>query len=312
MKRVRQIVLSILVLFIIIQNVAALNIGDTENLSVGIAIGSPTWVNIDPEALSWTGMNPGDIGDNNSEDNRHYAIQIENIGSYNITHVWLNTSVPSSRPFATGQVGSYDAGNMVVISKLNENLFYFPNRLEFNETRDLSYVTDPEGNIPVDTTKYKYGRFRNTTKEYFWIVNSSGECNVTGTEFYIGGTPHTRQDTGSVNFNGCSGTLTNPGSGCGAGTLTQDPNHPKWGYADISIHGSQYTAAVYYTCDRVMFSHWNKDAPGAEAGSYAQYFYSGFLPPGDSIAAKIKVYLPYGIPHGTLNQGTLTVLVNDI
>jgi len=313
MVRVRQTALIALLMVIGFQSVSGdLQVNATDNASISVSIASQTWVNIDPEIMSWVDVDPGSVGDNDTEANHYYAIQVENIGSINITNLWFNTSYPSTRPYGTGVASNYNAGNFVVLSRETGG-YFFANKLEYNETRTLSYLVDPSGRMPPDGSTYKYGRFRNVTKEYFWFVepNANDQCNATGVNFWIGGTPHTREDTGSNDFSSCSGTLTNPGSGCGTGTLTQDSNHPDWAYADVSVHGMNYTVAVYSDCTKVFFSHWNKDAPGGELGSYTSYFNTAPINPGDSIIARVKVFVPYGVPMGTVSQGIITAVVND-
>jgi len=316
MKGILKVAVLVALLVMAAQTVSALQVDDNESATLDITIAAQTWVNIDPEALSWTGVNPGDVGGSTEEANNYYAIQIENIGSNNISHVWFNASNPTTRPFATGSPTNYNAGNFVVLSnETGPENYYFINRLEFNESKTLVYLTDPGGTMPPDSSTYYYGRIRNASKEWFWFVQPTGvpsECNGTGVNFWIGGTPHTREATGSVDFSSCGGTLDSPGSGCGTGTLTKDDDANNWAYADISLGGQKYTIAVYRTCEKVMVSHWNKDAPGAdETGTNAAYFYEGTLTPGNSVAARIKVFVPYGVAVGSVTQGTINVVVND-
>jgi len=314
-NRVRLIVLSLVLLALAMQTVSGLQINDNESATIGVTVASQTWVDVNPAALSWTGINPGGTGGQSEEAGGFYAIQIENVGSENLTHVWFNTSVPSSRPFGTGLASNYDAGNFIVIAREGNGTFLFPNRLEFNESKTLVYLKDPGGSMPPDDSSYKYGRFRNASKEYFWFAepDTSGDCNSSSATFYMGRIPHTKEQTGTVDFSSCSGTLVQEGgTGCGSGSLTQSTTDPEWGYVDVSVNGSDYTVAVSQDCSRVYFTSWNKDGVGAEDGSAAKYFSASTLMPGESLIAEMKVYVPYGVAVGSVSQGLLNVVVNNV
>ena len=298
--------------FLVMQSipVKALEVNDTDIVNVSVEVATQTWVDVNPAALTWTGVDPGSVGDSSKEQlgPHYFAIQIENIGSHNITHIWFNNTYPSSRPFATGTNASYDAGNFVVLAKEGTSNYYFPNRLEFNESRSLVYLKDPDGNMPPSSS-YTYGRFRNTSYEYFWMIAKGTTCS--GTTFYLGNTPHTATQTGTTDFTGSdkiSFSLNDADSG--------------WCYADISGAGNplngMYTVYVKnQTFDQVFFAHWNKDLHGGQ-GSNVKYFWDssgdpGFpLVPGNSTAANIQVWVPYGVYEGYASQGTLTVIVNDV
>ena len=295
-------------------------VNDSQNSTIQVTIAPQTYINLDPALLNWVGVNPGDEGNSTHEQNGYSGIQIENIGSKNITYIWLNATYPSNRPQATGTAALYDTGNFVAIAK-EGGRFYFPNRVDYNETRSLIYLKDPGGARPPDAGTYHYGRFRNASKEWFWFVDSTGsgegdECNETGTTFYIGDDAHTRTSTGSVDFSACAGALTGaPAGNCRSGTLTNDADNTQWGYADVNVGGAHYTVAVNYACNMTMWNHWNMDGPGAEKGSYAEMFWNGSsngnFTPGNSTVAEIKVFVPYGTYEGNIASGQLTVIVSD-
>jgi len=298
-------IVALLVLFWLPIKVSAVTDTDIANITVQVA--TKTAIDVNPAALAWLGVDPGTVGGPSQEalGPNYYAIQIENIGSHNISKIWFNATYPSSRPFATGTNASYDAGNFVVLARESSNNFYFPNRLEFNESRTLVYLRDPSNNLPPDGTHYSYGRFRNTSFEYFWMVDRS-DVNCDGNTFYIGNVPHTESQTGTTNF--VSGDFSTV-------TLTASTSHPGWCYADITVGGAggePYTIYVKNeTYDQVFFVHWNKDWG---EGSNAEYFWDmsgnpGYpLVPGNSTAALIRVFVPYGVHEGYVKQGILTVI----
>ena len=303
----------LVLLTLLVVPVKAVEVNDTDIVSVDVVVANKTMVDVNPAAIRWEGVEPGAVGGPELETlgPGFYAIQIENIGSHNITHIWFNNTYPSSRPFATGSSTSYDAGNFIALRREGASTdFFFPNRVEYNESRSLVYLKDPEGDMPPND--WYYGRFRNTSYEYFWMVKPGDGtyCNSSGTTFYIGNTPHTESQTGSTDFSQSAERT--------AVTLAQSG---EWSYGDIPAgHALEnYEVAVYYTCDKVIFYKWNMDMPGATSSSNAEYFWSadsgdwpGYpLVPGNSTVAEIRAYVPYGVYEGLVKQGTLTVLVND-
>ena len=278
-------------------------------------VATKTAADINPASFTWIGIDPGSVGGPTEEVNDYFAIQIENIGSHNITHIWFNSTYPASRPFATGTNSTYDAGNFVVLAREGTTAFYFPNRLEFNESRSIVYLRDPSGNLPPSSS-YSYGRFRNTSYEYFWMVSRGSNCD--GQTFYIGESPHTELQTGTTNFQG-AGTSDD---GVCVVELQASSAKPGWCYSDLPDSQtdpdcSKFNYAVYVkneTYDQVFFVHWNKDWG---EGTNVEYFWSadtgdypGFpLVPGNSTVAQIRVFVPYGVYEGYVKQGVLTVLV---
>jgi len=281
-----------------------LTANDSESATITVNISSKVMVDITPASFSWSPVDPGDIGDNNTEANNYYAIQIENIGSKNITHVWFNASYPTSNPFGTG-TNSADAGNFVVLSKnTSSNEFWFINRVEYNTTEELVYLRDPDGNMPPNASHYIYGRYHNASNEYFWMIDKVTNCNESAT-IYIGDNHHSKTQTGSTDFTNASGDID-------SFSLSTYENY---GYADINtgpLNG--LCVAVTHDCTRVFFSKWNADAP-FHLCSNVNYAWDstvdGQLVPGDSFAMNIKVYVPFGIYEGS-TSGTITAIVNGV
>ncbi|RLI92520.1 MAG: hypothetical protein DRO95_02040 [Candidatus Altiarchaeales archaeon] len=303
-----------------------LAVNDSDYALINVNVTTKTMVDVEPHSLTWI-VEPGGVGDNSSEQEgpNYFAIQIENIGSHNITHVWLNATYPTDSPFAVGSAANTDAGNYVVISNDTSTNnppasgFYFINRAEYNETRELVYLRDPAGNMPPDSSTYTYGRFRNNSREYFWFINAvAPRCNDS-TYIRIGNEAHTRTSTGTTNFqtggpgNWTEFSLTHytcNGINWAVGNITSGP------LASGTLGG--YAVAVTNISDRcvVFFSKWNRDCPFDFPGTNAVYAneVAGRTPlvPGDSFALAIKVYVPYGIYEGPSNQGRIYIIVNDV
>lgn len=276
---------------------------DDEYSTINVSVGERMMIDLTPASFAWSSLDPGSAGSIKQA-------QIENIGSDNITTLWFNVTQPASNPYGTGNNGSYEASNFVWIAR-ETGSYYAVDRLEFNETRSLIYLTDPDGNSPPNATKWVYGRFRNASIEWFWMFDKTGGTCASHL-FYVGDVGHTETTTGSVDFSSCSGALTNaPGTGCRLGTMTDAGS---WCYADIKIgnqgSGLNYTIAVDdANLDRVRWSHWNQDLPGS--GTYIETFYSGILYPGNSTVANLTVYISYGVSSGQLGQGELYVIASD-
>ncbi len=290
-------------------SVSAINVTDTATIDIDVS--ELTLIDMNPAEFSWTGVDPG-------TNTTTKQVQIENIGSTNFSKMWFNVTQPGSRPFATGSNASYNAGNFVWIARENKSAdsdYFAVDRLEFNESRSLIYLTDPGSNIPPDGSTYRYGRFRNTSFEYFWFVERNGDDCI-GANLYVGDEAHRQSVTGTIDFSGCAGALTAaPGSNCRLGTLT-DTGVADWCYADVNIGGRNYTVIVHDGGDQVKWSHWNAQLPGGvdfrpAADNYNEFFSEIIIYPGNSTVADLKIYLPYGVARGKLTQGTLTVIARS-
>jgi len=253
-------------------------------------------------------VDPGGVADSGDEASGYFAIQIENIGSANITHVWFNASYPTTDPFGTGNPSLVDAGNFVVLSR-NESAtdFWFINAVEYNATEALVYIKDFAGSMPPASASYTYGRFHNASNEYFWMIDDATTCHNTGTIMRIGNVSHSKTQTGTTDFQ--NGAYTEI-------TLTALPDN-SFGYADITGGPlSGLCVAVSSNCQRVFFSRWNADEPFHlcsnvnYAFDYNETGAEEALVPGDSFAMGIKAYVPFGIPAGS-STGTITAIVND-
>lgn len=281
-----------------------LTVNDSDYVDIMVNVSTKTMVDVEPAALSWSPVDPGSVGDNDTEilGPNYFAIQIENIGSRNISQVWFNATYPSRSPFGVGSTAYTNAGNYVVLSnntssnKPSPNGFWFINRVEYNETRQLVYLRDPAGNLPPNSAAYTYGRLRNASNEYFWFLNAVNPCNAS-TYIRIGNETHTKTQTGTTNFQ--------------TGNYSETTLASYYGWAVGAITGgplSGYEVAVNASC-AVFFSRWNRDFPFDYPGTRAVYAYNGTLYPGDSFAMAVKVYVPYGIYEGQSNAGRIWAIV---
>jgi len=309
----------LLVIYYFINCASAANVTATDYVLLYVNVSEKTMVDIQPSQLSWLGVEPGtQTNVSQAWGWPKEAIQIENIGSTNISRIWFNTSYPSSSPFGTADPSAYDTGNFAVVRRNSSGeSFFFVNRVEYNES-ELIYLQLPAG--------YAHGRFRSANNEYFWAIDAStGICNAS--DFRIGKVPHNQTQLGSVDLTTCDAGLTTTGGGnpCRSGTLTATTSPPyaggEWGYANLYIgpdsNYENYTVAVYWNCSsyvRAMFYHWNMDAPGAQElgqDGHHMYFSTATLTPGANIIANVKLRIPYGTVAGNIS-GTMTVQVQAI
>jgi hypothetical protein len=287
--------LILLILVTTAPSVIAATANATDTVTVAVTIDEKSIVDINPAILNWsTPIEPGKNG-------THQDIQIENMGSVNITNVWFNVTQPSAGdPFGSAISTKYDAGNFIAISEDGQNDYYFVDRLEWNATSRIIYLTLPAANLE------DYGRFRNSSFEYFWALTHGGKAdNCTNGTIYIGTTAHTQTQTGDTDLTDNGETITNV-----------DGN---WGYANVSIGGMFMCAAVNRICEQVRAYKWNMDAPGASSCDNAEYFHdgtaSGEVAPGSSVYANVRPHVPYGVYYNSSATypgqitGTLTVLV---
>ena len=306
----KPLLLAFLLLLLVTSAFAAAptNITATKSISITVEVRERTLVDIQPNSLSWTGSDAVDPGSTGVDK----GVQIENIGSTNISYIWFNTTYPTTRPFGSGNPALYNPGNFVIIKRnTTGSPYYFVNLVEYNETRPI-YLT-------LAGTCTTNGRFRMGGEEFFWCLDPdvNGDCNSSAANFYIGKTAHNQSQTGTVDFSGsCDAGLTaTGGNDCRTGTLTGTASN--WGWGDVIVGQNQannnYSIAVNQQCTTIHFYHWNKDEPGATSGTniFAEYFVSptqGILAPGGYTIGNVRVKVPYGTPVGTMSNGVLTVM----
>ena len=271
------------------------------NATVDINVASKTAVDVTPTAISWSGIQPGSV-------TGETAIELENIGSVNVTKIWFNTTYEGSNPYGTGLNGNYDAANFLQLSNESNGNFYFVNRVEYNQSKWPIYLTTPSGAVSS-------GRFREGNHEWFWalVPGASGKCNATDAEFYLA------SDTGSgATISGAHNETQNGDTDLTDGEVahtmsvgTSPLNN--WGYTQVSINGHDYDVVVSSDCNEVVFNHWNKDLAGAsDASTNTEYLLQETFTPGELAEAYVRAAVSYGVALGNLKQGWLTVIVDTV
>jgi len=97
-----------------------------DRANITVTINQKTIVDITPEIMNFGLVDPGStVTAYNVTDGTNNVIQlsqfeIENLGSTNLTHVWLNVTQPSTNPFGTGNANLYDPGNWIAVNVARE------------------------------------------------------------------------------------------------------------------------------------------------------------------------------------------------
>jgi len=305
-QNVALIILGLLLLSVSVFAIPTAN--TTEEVTINVNVSTITQIDFTPDTLSWTDLNPGEIGENKD-------LFVENIGSTNITYLWLNATHPSSRPFGSGLRANYDAANFITIKRESDAswAYFYVNRYEWNETSSLPFASFDSG--------WKYGRFRtanfsdNTYHEFIWTVNpgANGLCNDTDAnaakgDVRIAKTPHNSSSTGTTDF-------TSSGSDYSYYNISNaGGNYTDWGLVEVTVDGYQYCMAIKSSCDEAIFYKYNIDVPGEEGGcAYQDLLADGTTKfnPGDTMVLNTRVVVPYGTPHGTIT-GTLRIVAAGV
>ncbi|RLJ04582.1 MAG: hypothetical protein DRP08_01400 [Candidatus Aenigmatarchaeota archaeon] len=312
MKRTQLSIMSLLVALLFMLATPVYAGTEAGNATVGVTLQSRTWVDLSKNSLAWTeNVEPGTVPNCLSTDddcisvsgktNTVYALEIENIGSENVSKIWVNATMPTTNPFASGKTDDYNPGNFIAITNSEDGTgtYYFINRVEFAMPRAPVYLK--RGSIPNNET----GRFRNASKEWFWGLNKTSGCNATGTELYIGDSYHNPDTQGDIDL-----TDNTPY------TLTTSTVDNSYGWANVTIGGEDYNVAVPSDCSRVIFYKWNMDLAGAtESGTHATYIFDNTteghdFAPGNYTPIYIESRIPYGTYVGTLPTGYVRIIVN--
>lgn len=198
---------------------------DSDNTTVTVDVNPTTALDINPTSLSFTGVQPKSFDP--GSDNGFPGVEIENSGSKNISEVSLNTTNNADKPFGTGLQGEYNAGNLLQArpeqglpettsidasptGNSDQSGYHYVSRIDFNETRKLSYIKTPQTESELDSTDFvwRYGRFRSGNETFFWAIRGStatGDANICDGEvgaalLRVGTLSHTDERRGTTDF----------------------------------------------------------------------------------------------------------------
>ncbi len=341
----KKVVLSLIPLALLLSGVFFVSAqGSENNINVSVNISEKTIIDIQPKEFAYgqgsTLVEPGTVAGPSQEQSGYGRIQVENLGSVNITQIWFNASYPSQRPFGTGTATYYDSANFIALNRSGGSApNQFINRVEYGLDQPAA-----QDIIYLDTnSNWDYGRFRNTSREYFWAVDDESGSDLGGNTFRIGQVPHTSDQTGTTDLQGAVGSTCdggdNPGgsNACNSYTL-QQAGSTDWYVTEVEIGvqdsgagiqagGQVYCAAMNNTKVHgvnsdppVHFIKWNKGHPAVQNGgadcSWATNYTVGdsagdSLDPGAWEIMNVRARVPYGVVSAQLPKGNVFVLANS-
>ncbi|MCK5040587.1 MAG: hypothetical protein KAR87_06480 [Candidatus Aenigmarchaeota archaeon] len=182
------------------------------------------------------------------------------------------------------------------------------------------------GSAGADTLSV--GRIRDAKNEYFWVLVANPtehNCSNTGgtnyPEFFVGIVPHNQTNVGDIEFESdCDQTTCYQSSNMGSDAtndralLAVDDGEGRW--QNVAI-------ATMANCRGIYAIQWNRDMAGVAGNNNKNYWITDVaatpgegkvdstgVSPGEYYTAWVKLALPYGVPTGTLQTGTITVLAS--
>lgn len=311
---------------------ATQQVNSTDNSTVTVQVAEKTAIDISPDTLAYNSVDPGStqFGTNNEGDGENFThVELENIGSTNISRVWMNSSTPDSRPFGSGVASNYDAGNFIQIKPqdgltnvgaVNYNSWTFVTREEFSTDNVPEYIFTPGD-------AWEVGRFRLADQEYFWAMEQASTdgstCAANADSFRVGNLAHNKTDTGSNDFRDSSTEYTAYGIGSGASNATANGEIVA---TDVNVSGRNYrmkidcnpasaSGNVAVTRSRFNTELGYEDLTDIETGA-AEYLLNASvgtenaLQPGEHFSVQTRVSVPLGSAQGQADNGFLRVLVN--
>lgn len=312
---------------------------NNNSINIQVNISNKTIVDIQPKQFAWgqgtDTVLPGTQAGPSEEQNGYGRIQIENLGSVNLTNVWLNATYPNQRPFGTGVASNYDSGNFIAVDSntSTSDVNSFISRVEYG----LDQPTDKDIVYLQTQGDYDYGRFRNTSQEYFWQLDDEGGTDLSGASFRIGIDPHNASQTGSTKFDAACdyGDEAGSNSDCNGYSLNRvtDGSGNVWGVTDVEVGvpdttltsndgGVQYCVAIDEdvaladdgTDPQVFFIKYAKSFPaveasGADCSTVTEYLIGSGneLAPGGFQVFNIRAKIPYGVVAEQLPAGSVYV-----
>lgn len=307
---------------------ATQDVNDTDNSTVTVQVAEKTAIDISPDTLDYNDVSPGStqFGTDNDGENENFThVELENIGSTNISRVWMNASTPSSSPFGSGIASNYDAGNFIQIKPqddlsnvgvVNYDSWTFVTREEFSTDNVPEYIFEPTSG------SWEVGRFRVADQEYFWAMeqpsDSASTCSTNSESFRVGNVAHNKTATGSNDFRDSSEYIGyQPTNNTANGAAVVD---------DVNISGANYrvkidcsstsaTGDVTVTRSRFNTELGYEDVTSITTGA-AEYLLNepasadAALQPGEHFSVQTRVSVPQGVASGRVDDGFLRVLVN--
>ena len=273
-----------LALVIILAGVIPIVVTQNGNITVDVNVSTAAAISVLPTDISWSQLPVG-------ADGQIYNVTVNNIGSVNVTNLYVTVdtiSLESSNPLRSGSASAYAASGLIKIRNETESeMFYDLGRLEWNLSEIL---TNENLDLSAGVTNFGHGWYRNSTgNEYLWKVEngSNGWCNTTDTVFKIKMDPeNATQESRDLSF----------------GTKTDSSPTASGNWSFHSLNASEplpnYCVAVHYTCEKIYLYKYDKSSP-FDTCSNSAYLTTEELAPGEKWdKLRVKPSIPQGFPGG--------------
>ncbi|MBN2042436.1 MAG: hypothetical protein JW754_01370 [Candidatus Aenigmarchaeota archaeon] len=271
---------------------------DTDEITVDVTVASQTRIDVNPKSITWGATEPGTTNDT------HFSLEMENIGTRNISTVYVDASNAASDPFSTADPANYNATEYVLLNNTETATFYYADSLSWNESKP-GYIIPPSGWTEGDSTGY-FGKFRTVSlssgtadvgQQYYWFTAQDADAgNCSNGTVYIATSPKTDSASGQTDFSSHTGDA-----------LTEDANQD-WGYTDISNGGDaamqDYAVGVSADCSQVIIFRYNYNL--CSSCSNVDYLYDDTLTPGNKTFYWVALKVPQGVPDGNMDTGIFT------
>lgn len=261
----------------------------TEDVTVDVSILSTAEITVLPSSLSWSSVSPGTAGGNKS-------LNVKNVGSTNVSQIYAYVDTLTdeiTRPYGSDNAADYAVGSVItLINETSGEKYYFAGRLEWNWTEAVSNSNFTNIN---NYNAVAWGFFRNTSQDYFWGLGNGtgGLCNNTDTVFGI----DTNEDDGTMSTRTPVTTTINRDGG--------DANYSYFSVNDANSPLYGYCVAVNATCDNIYIYKYDRRA-GFQTCANSRYLRENNLAPYDTEDISVDVFVPRGMPDGSMNTATLT------
>jgi len=289
MKKTTSLLLTLLILTLAVLSISlfsSTSLAGTGTVSINVNVSEVSQISVLPSYLEWIQVVPG----NNKTDQ---TITVTNVGSTVLTNgVYgeVNSFAEITNPW-TG--GTPRAGSFLVIKNSTSSLYYFVNRLEWNDTSIAGSVENKDANGVT------WGFFRNKTQKWLWEVDkdNNGEClNSTAG---VGNTAMIRIKTTA--FDGTYNLATNMANGSSVGANTTE--YSFWTFASGPLY--DYCVALRKTCDAFMIYKWDKNSSWTACGS--TLYLNNTLQLTGSLTLTANVFVPSGTQSGNATASILTI-----
>jgi len=262
------------------------------DVTLDVNVTEASSISIIPTYLNWTNVSTGTAAG-------YKNLTIKNAGSVNVSNLSAyidSLTDETTRPYQSGDPADFAAGSVITLSNDTTN-YYFVGRIEWNWTEDIpnhdwSNVVDP----------VSWGYFKNTSKEYVWVLGNGTPAIGDTTGIYCNDSAQFAiepdEDQGSTPTRTPENTI----------TLTASSQNPlNWSYGNFTASPlTGYCVAASWNCSKIYIMKYDRRDNFTDC-AYTEYLYNGNLTTGNTFTIRLDAWVPIGIPSGNMSQATLTI-----